>query len=631
MCGICGLSYSDRRRGDREVLHEMNEAIRYRGPDSDGFYTAEGVGLAIRRLAIIDVKGGDQPISNEDGSMWVVLNGEIYNYPAMREELERRGHRFKTRTDTECILHYYEDEGEACVRHFRGMFAFALWDTRRHRLLIARDRLGKKPIYYTVQNGELYFCSELSGLLTALPKRPEIDLAAIDLYLSLQYVPEPRTVYQGIYKLPAAHTLVWENGEAKLNRYWDYSSGPKLTGDVKDLAAELRDRLREAVRMRLISEVPLGAHLSGGTDSSIIVALMAELSDAPVKTFSVGFEEQEFSELPYARAVAQKYGTDHHEFTLTYGDIPGTLEKISAHFGEPFGDASAVPLYHISVLTRQFVTVALNGDGGDEDFAGYQRYGLDPFAQSYLKLPAMLTESAIPWFARRLHDQSLRPTGQGWVNGLKRLEQLPRVDSRASILRWSSYFSASQRQALWKDEYWRGLCADNAEALLIEAFEKADGSFMDRTLYADVHTYLPGDLLVKADRMTMAASLEGRSPFLDHEIVEWAARLPDSLKLRGTSGKYLLRKAFDNYLPAQVKSHRKQGFGVPLASWFRGPLSDWSRALLLSPESPLQTWFDEGAIRALIDEHAKGRADHGKRLYALSMLAIWAKADQTAR
>ena len=250
------------------------------------------------------------------------------------------------------------------------MFAFALWDTRRHRLLIARDRLGKKPIYYTVQNGELYFCSELSGLLTALPQRPEIDLAAIDLYLSLQYVPEPHTVYKGIYKLPAAHTLVWENGEAKLNRYWDYSSGPKLTGNANDLAAELRDRLREAVRMRLISEVPLGAHLSGGTDFSIIVALMAELSDAPVKTFSVGFEEQEFSELPYARAVAQKYGTDHHEFTLTYGDIPATLEKISTHFGEPFGDASAVPLYHISVLTRQYVTVALNGDGGDEDFAG---------------------------------------------------------------------------------------------------------------------------------------------------------------------------------------------------------------------------------------------------------------------
>jgi asparagine synthase (glutamine-hydrolysing) len=606
----------------------MNEAIHYRGPDSDGFYAAEGVGLAIRRLAIIDVRGGDQPISNEDGSLWVVLNGEIYNYPAMREELEKRGHRFKTKTDTECILHFYEDEGEACVQHFRGMFAFALWDTRRQRLFIARDRLGKKPIYYTVKNGGLYFCSELSGLLTALPQRPEIDLEAIDLYLSFQYIPEPRTVYKGIYKLPAAHTLVWENGEAKLHRYWDYSYQPKLSGDVTDLAAELRVRLREAVRMRLISEVPLGAHLSGGIDSSIIVALMAELGDAPVKTFSVGFEEQEFSELPYARAVAQKYGTDHHEFTLTYGDIPQTLEKISQHFGEPFGDASAIPLYHISVLTRQYVTVALNGDGGDEDFAGYQRYGLDPLAQSYMKLPSILTKGTIPWFARRLRDQSLRPTGQGLINGLKRLEQLPQIDERASILRWGSYFAPSQRQALWKQKHWQNLCADNAESLLIEEFEKADGSFLDRTLYADVHTYLPGDLLVKADRMTMAASLEGRSPFLDHEVVEWTARLPDSLKVQGTSSKYLLKKAFADYLPPEVKSHRKQGFGVPLAAWFRGPLSEWSRTLLLSPDSPLQGWFEEGAIRTLIDEHAQARADHGKRLYALSMLAIWARANQ---
>ena len=264
MCGICGLSYSDNRPGDREVLQKMNAAIMHRGPDSDGFHVAEGIGLAMRRLAIIDVKGGDQPISNEDDSIWIVYNGEIYNYPEMRTELEKRGHHFKTQSDTECVVHFYEDEGEACVQHFRGMFAFALWDAHKHRLLLARDRLGKKPIYYTIQNGELYFCSELNGLLKALPHRPEIDLEAIDLYLSLQYVPEPRTVYKDIYKLPAAHTLVWENGQAKVNCYWDYSYQPKLTGNEDDLAEELRVRLREAVKMRLISEVPLGAHLSGG-------------------------------------------------------------------------------------------------------------------------------------------------------------------------------------------------------------------------------------------------------------------------------------------------------------------------------------------------------------------------------
>jgi asparagine synthase (glutamine-hydrolysing) len=566
MCGICGLSYSNNRIGDRELLHEMNAAIAHRGPDSDGFYAAEGVGLAIRRLAIIDVKGGDQPISNEDDSLWIVLNGEIYNYPQMRIELEKRGHTFKTKTDTECILHYYEDEGDACVQHFRGMFAFALWDTRKRRLLIARDRLGKKPIYYTVQNGELYFCSELNGLLKALPVRPEIDMEAIDLYLSLQYIPEPRTVYKGVYKLPAASTLTWENGQAVVNRYWDYSYQPKLTGSEAELAEELRERLRESVRMRLISEVPLGAHLSGGIDSSIVVALMAELSSTPVKTFSVGFEEEQFSELPYARAVAQKYATDHQEFTLTYGDIPATLETISDYFGEPFADASALPLYHLSLLTRKYVTVALNGDGGDEDFAGYQRYWLDPLANLYLKSPRLLNRSLVPSIVQHLHDGSNRPVGQSLINGLKRLEQLPRIDARASILRWGSYFAPWQRQALWKGEYWKSLCADNAELSLAEQFNKTDGSFLDRTLYTDVHTYLPGDLLVKADRMTMAASLEGRSPFLDHEIVEWSARLPDSLKVRGRSGKYLLKKAFAGYLPEPVKSHRKQGFGIPLAA-----------------------------------------------------------------
>ena len=367
-------------------------------------------------------------------------------------------------------------------------------------------------------------------MLKALPHRPEMNLEAIDLYLSLQYIPEPRTVYKDIYKLPAAHTLVWENGQAKINRYWDYSYQPKLTGNENDLAEELRLRLREAVKIRLISEVPLGADLSGGIDSSIIVALMAELSDAPVKTFSVGFQEEEFSELPYARAVAQKYSTDHHEFTLKYGDIPATLEKITCHFGEPFADASAIPLYHLSLLTREYVTVALNGDGGDEDFAGYQRYWLDPLANLYLQAPSFLTQNLIPSIARRLPDRSNRPVGQSFVNGLKRLEQLPRVDRRASILRWGSYFAPWQRQQLWKEEHWKNFGVDNAESLLAESFDKASGSFLDRTLYTDLHNYLPGDLLVKADRMTMAASLEGRSPFLDHEIVEWAARLPDSLK-----------------------------------------------------------------------------------------------------
>jgi asparagine synthase (glutamine-hydrolysing) len=626
MCGICGLAPSDQRKPDRALVEKMNAAIAHRGPDSDGFHVDAGVGLGMRRLAIIDVSGGDQPISNEDESIWIIYNGECYNFPAMHQELERRGHRFNTKTDTECIVHFYEDEGDACVQRLRGMFAFALWDEKKRRLLLARDRLGKKPLYYTVQDGTLYFGSELSAVLAALPQRPAIRLEAIDLYLSLQYIPEPLTIYEGIYKLPAAHTLSWENGQATVRRYWDYTYQPKWTASEDELAEELRTRLREAVKMRLLSEVPLGAHLSGGIDSSIIVALMSELGSGPVKTFSAGFEEENFSELPFARAVAQRYATEHHEFTLTYGDIPATLETIAAHFGEPFADASAIPLYHLSKLTRQHVTVALNGDGGDEDFAGYQRYWLDGFANAYARAPHFLTRSLVPSIAGFLPDRSDRPIGQSLVNGFKRLEQLPEIDARASILRWSSYFSPRQRAALWKPELWRLFQPANAQNLLAERFDSAEGSYLDRTLYTDLHTYLPGDLLVKADRMTMAASLEGRSPFLDHEIVEWAARVPDQLKVRGRSGKYLLKKAFDSYLPESIKGRGKQGFGIPVSAWFRGPLHAWARELLLTDGGPLHHWFDRAALTALLDQHRDARADHGKRLYALAMLGVWAKA-----
>ena len=622
MCGICGLSHSTNQKPERALLERMNAAIAHRGPDSDGFHVDAGVGLAMRRLAIIDVSGGDQPIANEDESVWIVFNGECYNYPEMRAELERRGHQLTTKSDTECIVHFYEDEGDECVRRLRAMSAFGWWDEKKKRLLLTRDRLGKKPMYYSIQNGTLYFGSELSAVLTALPYKPEINLEAIDLYLSLQYVPDPLTAYEGIFKLPPAHTLVWENGQLHIQRYWDYTYQPKFTASEDELAEELRARLRDAVKMRLLSEVPLGAHLSGGIDSTIIVALMSEFASGPVKTFSAGFEEQNFTELPFARAVAQKYSTDHHEFTLTYGDIPATLEKIASHFGEPFADASAIPLYHLSVLTRQHVTVALNGDGGDEDFAGYQRYWLDGFANAYARAPRFLTRSLIPSIANLFPDNADRPVGQSLINGLKRLEQIPEIDRRASILRWGSYFSPRQRSQLWKPEFRFNL--NNAQTLLANQFDSVEGSYLDKTLYTDLHTYLPGDLLVKADRMTMAASLEGRSPFLDHEIVEWSARVPDQLKVKGRSGKYLLKKAFAKEFPESIKGRGKQGFGIPVSAWFRGPLYDWSKQMLLADGSPLHKWLDRDALKQIIDEHQSGRVDHGKRLYALAMLGVWA-------
>ena len=623
MCGICGISYSDHQTPEKSTLEAMTRAILHRGPDSDGFHIESGVGLGVRRLAIIDVKGGDQPISNEDESMWIVFNGESHNFPELYADLVKRGHEFRTRSDTECILHLYEEYGDDCVNYLRGQAAFALWDRKKRKLLLARDRMGKKPIYYTIQDGTLYFASELSALFAALRHKPEINLEAIDLYLSLQYIPDPLTAYQGIYKLPPAHRLIWQNGVAKTERYWDYAYQPKHTASEDELIEELRVLLKESVKMRLISEVPLGAHLSGGIDSSIIVALMSELSDAPVKTFSVGFEEEAFSELEYARAVAQRYSTDHHEFILKYGDIPSTLEKITYHFGEPFADASAIPLYHISKMTREHVTVVINGDGGDEDFAGYQRYWLDPLANTYLRAPHFLTRELVPSLTRFLPDASDRPVGQSLANGLKRLDQLPEIDSRASILRWGSYFSPRQRAKLWKREF--SFRADNAQALLSEKFDSAQGSFLDKTLYTDLHTYLPGDLLVKADRMAMAASIEPRSPFLDHKMVEWSARVPDQFKVRGRSGKYLLKKAFANYLPENVRKHRKQGFGIPVSAWFRGPLYSWSKELLASDGNLLNQWFDRNTINSMLEEHRAGRVDHGKRIYALTMLALWMK------
>jgi asparagine synthase (glutamine-hydrolysing) len=623
MCGICGFSYSDHQIPEKRTVEAMTRAIVHRGPDSDGFHVESGVGLGMRRLAIIDVKGGDQPISNEDESLWIIFNGESHNFPELYADLVKRGHEFRTRSDTECILHLYEEYGDDCVNHLRGQAAFALWDRKRKKLLLARDRMGKKPIYYTIQGGTLYFASELSALFAALPHKPEINLEAIDLYLSLQYIPDPLTAYQGIHKLPPAHRLIWQNGAAKTERYWDYAYQPKHTGSEDELIEELRALLKESVKMRLISEVPLGAHLSGGIDSSIIVALMSELSDAPVKTFSVGFEEEAFSELEYARTVAQKYSTDHHEFILKYGDIPSTLEKITYHFGEPFADASAIPLYHISKMTREHVTVVINGDGGDEDFAGYQRYWLDPLANTYLRAPHFLTRELVPSLTRFLPDASDRPVGQSLANGLKRLDQLPEIDARASILRWGSYFSPRQRAKLWKREY--SFKADNAQALLSEKFDSAQGSFLDKTLYTDLHTYLPGDLLVKADRMAMAASIEPRSPFLDHKMVEWSARVPDQFKVRGRSGKYLLKKAFKDTLPENVRKHRKQGFGIPLSAWFRGPLYGWSKELLASNESLLNQWFERTMVNSMLEEHRAGRLDHGKRIYALTMLALWMK------
>ena len=625
MCGICGQVFKDNRQPERVMLERMNAALTHRGPDSDGFYRSPGVGLAMRRLAIIDLTSGDQPISNEDDSLSIVFNGEIFNFQDLHQKLQSAGHRFKTRSDTECILHLYEDHGDDCVNYLNGQFAFALWDVPKQRLLLARDRMGEKPLYYSCQGDSLFFSSELNSLLQGLPSRPEIDLSAIDLYLGLQYIPDPLTAYQGVHKLPPAHTLTWQNGRLELKRYWHLDYAPKWEETPQQLEETLREKLRQAVRIRMLADVPLGAHLSGGIDSSIIVALMAEMSSKPVETFSVGFEEASFSELPYARLVAELYATHHHEFILSFSDLSDTIQKISVHFGEPFADSSALPVYLLSQITRSHVTVALNGDGGDDILAGYTRYWLDPWANAYLRLPGLITRSLVPSFMKLFPDRVDKPAGASLVNGLNRLEQVTRMDKRASILRWGSFFSPDQRRSLWRPEFWQESRAHHAEELLISLYDELPGPAgrLDRTLHCDVNTYLAGDLLVKADRMNMAASLEGRSPFLDHELVEWAARLPEKWKMQGRQGKRLLKRAFAGYLPDEVLRHRKQGFGIPLGAWFRGPLADWTKQALLGGNRSLGAWFNTAQIETMLVEHNSGRVDHGKRIWTLLMLSLW--------
>jgi len=624
MCGICGIVSQNQTVIDHVRLKRMNDALIHRGPDSDGFFQQPGIGMAMRRLKVIDLATGDQPMTNEDRTLWVVFNGEIYNFQDLRNQLINKGHQFQSHSDTECIVHLYEQYGVNFIKYLRGMFAIALWDTNKKLLLLVRDRFGKKPLYYFEKSGTLYFSSEITSLLLGLQEKSAIDLSVINLFLSLQYIPDPLTAYQGVYSLPPAHYLTWQNGALNLERYWDLEYIPKNQGSRNDLMAELKEKVSGSIKLRMISDVPLGAHLSGGIDSSIIVSQMAEWSTSPVKTFSVGFKESSFSELPYARAVAKRYSTDHHEFILDWGNIPVTMTEIIKHVGQPLADPSLIPLFYLSKLTRQYVTVALNGDGGDESFGGYARYWLDPFANIYQKLPKLFTQNFFPAIYNLFQDKSERPSGGSLINGLKRLKEMVGIDPRASILRWGSYFSPQSLKELWNPQLLAELNPNQAEEWLIQRFISARAnSFLDRTLSTDINTYLPGDLLVKADRMSMAHSLESRSPFLDHELAEWAARLPDQYKIRGLTGKVLLRETFKKFLPEEINQRGKQGFGIPISTWCRGPLSSWLQQTLLNAHEPFKSWFNIPVINRLIDEHQREKMDHGKRLWALAILSMW--------
>jgi len=598
----------------------MCTAIRHRGPDDDGFFFDGPAGLGMRRLAIIDLKSGQQPIHNSDRTAWIVFNGEIYNYLELRDRLEKLGHTFYTNSDTEAIVHAYDRYGVDCPKHLRGMFAFAIWDTRAQALFLARDRVGKKPLLYAQINGQFVFASEFSALLLHPDINREIDPAALDKYLSFMCVPAPLTAFRSIRKLEPGHSLRWRNGNVTIERYWQPDFSRKLDISEEEAGERAVDILREAVRVRLMSEVPLGAFLSGGIDSSTVVALMSEASSERVKTFSIGFEEQDFSELHHARRVAEHVGADHSEF-IVRPDAMEVLPLLVEHYGEPYADSSAIPTYYVARETRKHVTVALNGDGGDEAFAGYERYAAMQLAERYHRLPALLRESLIEQAVGLLPSSEMRRSRVRDAKRFLKAASLPKVER---YLRWVSAFDAEQKLAIYSDEFRHQTDSAAAKHLLEPWFAHANGSgIVDAALLTDIMTYLPNDLLVKVDIATMAVSLEARSPFLDHHVIEFAASLPEKLKLRGLTTKYLLKRVLRRLLPPEILNRRKMGFGVPIGHWFRGTLQPFMRQKLLSDKALGRNLFQPGVVRHLIDQHTEGEKDNSAQLWTLLMLELW--------
>jgi asparagine synthase (glutamine-hydrolysing) len=636
MCGIVGVASSNTQPVDEAVLRRMCDAIIHRGPDADGYYfssrreTGSGshfeasvsVGLGMRRLAIIDLDTGSQPIHNEDKTVWVILNGEIYNYAELRADLESKGHRFYTRSDTEAIVHAYEEYGCDAPKYLYGMFAFALWDEPQQRLLLARDRVGKKPLLYSITNGKLIFASEFQAMLRHPEVSREVNHEALSDYLSFMCVPAPQTAFRFIQKLEPGHTLVWQNGEAKIERYWSLDFKNKIDISEEEAGRRTVELLREAVRARLMSDVPLGAFLSGGVDSSAVVALMSELSSGRVKTFSIGFDEQDFSEIKHARRIAKKFDTDHHEFVVR-PDAIEVLPTLVRHYGEPYADSSAIPTYYLSKMTRQYVTVALNGDGGDECFAGYERYAAMRISERYHHLPRFLrkqvVEPAIGAFPVAGATRSRMGKARRFLSVMGRP-----VAER--YLRWTSVVNEELKAELCTNEF----LSQTAEAKAIRFVEpwfagNGEMDIVDRALGADTYNYLPNDLLVKIDIASMAVSLEARSPFLDHRVMEFAASLPATFKLKGLTTKYLLKRALGGLVPEENLTRSKMGFGVPISHWLRNELKGFLEENILSDKANSRGYFKPEAVRHLVDQHARGRRDYSHQLWTLLMLELWHK------
>lgn len=627
MCGIAGSLNARGACADTAVVARMLARLTHRGPDAEGSYVDGPVALAHRRLAILDLEGGQQPMRTSNGRLAITFNGEIYNFQELRDALQAEGCHFASQGDTEIILQLYQRHGIAGLSRLRGMYAFALWDRPAQRLLLGRDRIGKKPLFYATAGGQFVFASELQALLAHPAIARDLAPEALDAYLSYGYVPAPGTIFRNVFKLLPGHYLVAQLGAGgsgplslATQPYWSLPYTPKLQLSEADAVEGLLEVLTEAVRLRMIADVPVGALLSGGTDSSVVVALMSQMSSRPVRTFSIGFEEHAFNELPFARMVARRYGTEHHEL-IVRPQLLDILPTLVRHYGEPFADSSAVPTYYVAQLTRQHVTVALNGDGGDESLGGYERYLGSSLAERYRGLPALLRQGVIEPAARLL------PQG---LSRWSRLRQAQRFVAAAGepraprYRRWMSYFTAADKQQLYSAAFQTTLGA--GEDWLLEVLESHNhGSLeaLDTLLATDVTSYLPNDLLVKMDIASMAHSLEARSPFLDHKVMEFCARLPVDLKIRGANQKYLLKKLAARLLPPAVFERRKMGFGVPVGRWMRQQHRGFVEATLLSPKALGRGYFRADRLRRLVAEHMTGGQDHAPQLWSLLWLELW--------
>jgi asparagine synthase (glutamine-hydrolysing) len=619
MCGICGILNLDGRPPDRAVLADMNSALTHRGPDDEGYYVSGPAGLAMRRLSIIDLATGRQPISNESGDLHIVYNGELYNFRELRNGLIARGHRFLTSSDTEVVLHLYEEEGPRCLQKMNGMFAFCIWNSRTHELILARDRIGIKPLFYYLDRERLVFGSEIKSILRHPAVPASLNLQALYDYLSLNYMPVPSTALKDVQQVPPGHYLAVENGRTSLHQYWELHFREE-PGSEDDHAARLGEALKASVKRRLVSDVPFGAFLSGGVDSSIVVGLMSEIMNEPVKTFSIGFEEKSFSELPNAREVASLFKTDHHELTVK-PDMAGLLPKIVWHSDEPSADSSAIPVYYVSQLARKHVTMVLTGDGGDEVFAGYDTYIAQDVMRLYRMLPSLLRRRIV---APLVHSLPVSMTKVSLDFKAKRFVSGAELDPLEAHYSWRQIFSEDDKLELFRPEALDAFEPQCTYRHYEEKFGAVPGAaLLNKMLFVDTRFYLPGDMLVKVDRMSMANSLEARVPMLDHELVELAATIPAGLKLKRWDKKHMLKRAGSRVVPMRILRRKKQGFNVPVNVWLAGELRELAMETLSERKVSDMGLFRPSYVRALMDDHMSKRKDNSFQLWGLVTFFIW--------